>query len=166
MQVLTPLLNDLKTLEEQGVYIETLGQCLKCTVHCVAADNLGAHGLAGFKESFRGSYCCRFCLTSKEDMQVSDATTGSCEMRTNNQHDRLVQEILSGCKNDYGVKKGCALSDHLSYFHPITGFPPDILHDLFEGVVPVELALCLKGTYQPYHPTNILTRLTPPTQFH
>ncbi|KAL7849972.1 hypothetical protein SRHO_G00193210 [Serrasalmus rhombeus] len=25
------------------------------------------------------------------------------------------------------------------------GFPPDILHDLLEGVIPVELALCLKG---------------------
>lgn len=44
----------------------------------------------------------------------------------------------------YGVKHRC-LSDHLSYFNPITGFPPDILHDLFEGVVPVELPHCLKG---------------------
>ena len=35
--------------------------------------------------------------------------------------------------------------DHLSYFHPITGFPPDRLHDLFEGVVPVDLPHCLKG---------------------
>ncbi|XP_054604175.1 uncharacterized protein [Nothobranchius furzeri] len=24
------------------------------------------------------------------------------------------------------------------------GFPPDLLHDLFEGVVPVEIAHCLK----------------------
>src|SRR4029434_3777599 len=28
-------------------------------------------------------------------------------------------------------------------FHPVTGFPPDILHDFFEGVIPVEFALCL-----------------------
>lgn len=24
-----------------------------------------------------------------------------------------------------------------------TGYPPDVLHDLLEGIVPVELALCL-----------------------
>lgn len=28
-------------------------------------------------------------------------------------------------------------------FHPITGFPPDIQPDRFEGIVPVELALCI-----------------------
>lgn len=145
-KVLAPLLNDLKTLEEGGVYIETFGDCLKGTVYSVVADNLAAHGLAGFKESFRGLYCCRYCLASKTDMQISDATTGSSEMRTKDQHDRLVQEIQNnGSENDYGVKNSCVLSDHLSYFHPITGFPPDILHDLLEGVVPVELALCLKG---------------------
>ena len=143
-KVFAPLLNDLKTLEEQGVYIETLGQSLKGTFYCVAADNPAAHGLAGFKESFMGSHWCRFCLTSKAVMQIS--ATSSCEMRTKNQHDCLVQEIENdGCENDYGVKRNCVLSDHLSFFHPITGFPPDILHDLFEGVVPVELALCLKG---------------------
>lgn len=32
----------------------------------------------------------------------------------------------------------------LSYFHCITGFPPDLLHDLLEGIVPVEICLCLK----------------------
>lgn len=33
----------------------------------------------------------------------------------------------------------------MSYFHPITGFPPDVLHDLFEGIVPEELAVCLQA---------------------
>lgn len=31
----------------------------------------------------------------------------------------------------------------LTYFHTVTGFPPDVLHDLLEGLVPVELSLCL-----------------------
>lgn len=39
-EMLSPLLNDLKTLEEVGVYIETLGECLKGTVYSVVADNL------------------------------------------------------------------------------------------------------------------------------
>lgn len=43
-----------------------------------------------------------------------------------------------------GVKADCVLNK-LTYFHCITGFPPDLLHDLLEGIVPVELGLCLKS---------------------
>lgn len=32
----------------------------------------------------------------------------------------------------------------MQHFHPITGLPPDILHDMFESIVPVELALCIR----------------------
>lgn len=42
-----------------------------------------------------------------------------------------------------GVKGDCILRNALQYFHPTTGFPPDALHDLLEGIVPVELALCM-----------------------
>lgn len=79
-------------------------------------------------------------------MQISDAVTGGFEMRTKDLHDNLIQEIQNDdSKESYGVKHRCVLSDHLSYFHPITGFPPDVLHDPYEGVVPVEFAQCLKG---------------------
>lgn len=44
-----------------------------------------------------------------------------------------------------GIKRECVLGKHLLFFHPITGFPPDVLHDLFEGVIPLELSLCLKN---------------------
>lgn len=42
----------------------------------------------------------------------------------------------------YGVKKACPLTEHLRYFHCVTRYPPDILHDIFEGIVPLELGLC------------------------
>lgn len=145
-KVFVPLLSDLKTLEQVGVYIEPLGHCLKGTVYSVVADNLAAHGLAGFNESFRSTYFCRFCLATQTDMQTSDAVTGCFEMRTKDLHNTLVQEIQTNdSAENCGVKHSCIISDHLSHFHPTTGFPPDILHDLFEGVVPVELAHCLKG---------------------
>lgn len=145
-KVFAPLLSDLKILEESGVYIETLGDCLKGTVFTVAADNLAAHGLAGFSESFRSEYFCRFCLADQTEMQISDAVSGSFEMRTKELHDNLIHDVQNNDSHkNYGVKRSCVVSDHLCHFHPITGFPPDILHDLFEGVVPVELAHCLKG---------------------
>ncbi|KAF0047693.1 hypothetical protein F2P81_001326 [Scophthalmus maximus] len=102
-KVFAPLLSELKTLEELGVYIETVPLRESATVYSVVADNLGANGLAGFSESFRATYFCRFCLATQTEMQTSDA---------------------------------------------VTGFPPDILHDLFEGLVPVELAHCLKDVSQ------------------
>jgi len=42
-----------------------------------------------------------------------------------------------------GVKTQCPISDRLSYFHATSGYPPDVLHDLLEGIVPVEISLCL-----------------------
>lgn len=44
-KVLQPLIYDLKILELNGVYIESLGASVKGTILYVAADNLGAHSL-------------------------------------------------------------------------------------------------------------------------
>lgn len=56
-----------------------------------------------------------------------------------------LEELESGDKQTVnGVKKACVLHKHLSHFHPVTGFPPDILHNVFKVVIPVELCLCLK----------------------
>jgi len=58
-------------------------------------------------------------------------------------HAAHVQEVLNGsCVSVCGVKKNCILHEYLRDFHVTTGFPPDIAHDLLEGIVPVELALC------------------------
>jgi len=32
----------------------------------------------------------------------------------------------------------------LVFFPPVTGVPPDALHDLLDGIEPVKLSLCLK----------------------
>lgn len=44
----------------------------------------------------------------------------------------------------YGVKGACPLTENLNHFHVVTGYPPDIMHDVLEGIVPTELSLCLK----------------------
>lgn len=51
--VLKPLGDDLITLEKQGLFIASLGKTVKGFVHCVVADNLGAHSIAGLVESFQ-----------------------------------------------------------------------------------------------------------------
>lgn len=38
-----------------------------------------------------------------------------------------------------GLKKNCPLS-RLAQFHSAKGFPPDVLHAVLEGIIPVELS--------------------------
>lgn len=146
-EVLRPLIQDLVTLEEHGVYVEQLAESVKGTVLCVSADNLGAHSLAGFQESFSADHFCRFCLCHRNDVQDREVASGEYQLRTRESHDRHVQEVLQDhtMAKHYGVKRGCPLSDMLTYFHVVDSFPPDILHDFLEGVVPVELGLCLQN---------------------
>ncbi|KAL3999898.1 somatostatin receptor 2 [Sarotherodon galilaeus] len=132
-------------LEEEGIFVEVVSQFIKGTVYCVSADNLGAHGLAGFYESFTVDKFCRFCLISRD--QIATTEVNDFQLRGVDQHNSFLEELR---QTDYlqsvnGVKRECVLGKHLLFFHPITGFPPDILHDLFEGIIPLELSLCLKN---------------------
>lgn len=142
-KVLEPLLQDLQVLEQHGVFISQLGQLVKGTVQCVIADNLGAHSIGGFLESFSGGSICRFCTGQKSEFQTKDVGSGVFQLRTRDIHDAHVQTAKENESFCCGVKRQCVLTEHLSHFHVSTGYPPDIVHDLFEGVVPVELARCI-----------------------
>ncbi|RXN38661.1 sterile alpha motif domain-containing 3-like protein [Labeo rohita] len=144
-KVLQPLIYDLKMLEQNGVYLEKLGKTVRGTVLFVAADNLGAHSLAGFLESFSVERFCRFCMAGSVDAQQQEVCSGFYQLRDKDSHDRQVQEVRNNpeLSRTYGVKGACPLTENLDHFHVVTGYPPDIMHDVFEGVVPIELSLCL-----------------------
>lgn len=139
-QVLDPLLKDLVILEQRGVFISQLNECIKGTVNGVIADNLGAHGLAGFVESFSGEYICRFCTAKKSEIQ--SLTAGVFEHRTRELHEAHLKCALETTNTCCGVKRDCILSKNLAHFHVTAGYPPDVAHDLLEGIIPVELAHC------------------------
>lgn len=69
--------------------------------------------------------------------------TGPFQLRTRDIHDVNVRSAQESATICCGVKKQCVLTENLSHFHVSTGYPPDIVHDLFEGIVPVELARCI-----------------------
>lgn len=143
--VLSPLVQDLETLEKHGVYIEQLGDCVKGTVIFVSSDNLGAHSLAGLQESFTVERPCQFCFAKRSEIQEKEVHLGAFEPRTKQEHDRQVVEVLNDASlvKQYGVKDGCVLSERLEHFHTVGGFPPDIMHDLMKGVIPIEMSLCI-----------------------
>lgn len=143
-KILEPLVKDIQILENQGLFIQRLGASVKGTVLFVSADNLAAHSLAGFQESFTVDKCCRFCLASRSNIQTTEVRSGSFPLRTKLTHEANVLEVKQNqhVMNVNGVKSDSVLSK-LTYFHTITGFPPDFLHDRLEGIAPVELSLCL-----------------------
>lgn len=142
-RVLEPFLTDLKSFEEDGLFGPCLGKVIKGTIFSVIADNLGAHSLAGFVESFSGSYVCRFCLGQRSQFQELEVRTGAFPCRTKQQHQLDVEAAVASGTLSHGVKRPCAITEWLDHFHVTTGYPPDVMHDLLEGIVPVELALCL-----------------------
>lgn len=144
--VLEPLLKDLVSLEEEDLFVPALGKRVKGTVFSVVADNLGAYSIGGFVESFSSSYVCRFCLGEQSEFQVEEVRTGAFQLRTKEQHEMHVQIVQENTALTHicGAKRQCALTDNLKYFNVLSGYSPDVLRNLFEGVVPRELALCLQ----------------------
>ncbi|XP_054592203.1 uncharacterized protein [Nothobranchius furzeri] len=142
-KILEPLLQDLKILEEHGVYVPLLGESVKGTLFSVVADNLGAHSVAGFLQSFSVEYYCRFCIGKNKDIQLYSVASGAFPQRTKELHQVHVQQAQETGTGCFGVKRECIFTKNLTHFHVIFGYPPDLAHDVFEGIIPVELAHCL-----------------------
>lgn len=80
--ILEPLIKDLEVLQQQGLYVQKLGTTVRGTVLYVSADNLGAHSLAGFHESFNVDKFCRFCLASQQDIDIHEVKEKEFPLRT------------------------------------------------------------------------------------
>ena len=63
-KVLEPLIHNLRSLEVEGIFVPQLNKTLKGTVQTIAADNLGAHGIAGFVENFTGPLLLSFLYST------------------------------------------------------------------------------------------------------
>lgn len=136
--LLRPLIQDLKVLEQDGIEVEVnkVKHSFRGTVSFVSADNLAAHSLGGFNESFNSLRISRFCMVTKaEKNHCVNAET--CDMRTIQTYNAHISMVTQDpeMKSVYGVKMDSPLNQ-LSYFHVIQGLPSDIAHDLFEGIVP------------------------------
>ncbi len=105
---------------------------VKGTVLYVAPDNLAAHLLA---EPMASS-----CDTSQQQV-----CSGFFQLRDRTSHDKHVKELMKNPRlsQNYGTKGACPPSGNLKHYNVVTGCPPDILHDVLKGTVPVELSLCL-----------------------
>lgn len=145
-RILQPLLIDLETLESEGIEVASANRTFRGTIASISGDNLGSHFLGGFTESFSGgpnSRLCRFCTVTQSDLQTCiDAS--QFVMRTSENYARHARLVTSyeDMSKIYGIKRDSPLNK-LQHFHVTSGLPPDIMHDILEGVLSYELALII-----------------------
>ena len=147
--VLGRFLEDVASLENNGIFVDSLGGEIRGSISFVAADNLAAHTLFGMTQSFGPSVdrFCRFCLATNEDaLRTPCSDCSTFPMRTPTNYAHHVAQLSDGMANatTYGIRVDSVIHSHLTFFHATEGFPADVSHDLLEGVVPYEMALCVK----------------------
>lgn len=138
------VMEDLNVLETEGISIGALK--LKGSLVLLLSDNLGANYSLGYARSFSAGYWCRFCeCNSKECGELIDEIES--KNRTVENYSNRVKVIGSLEVIDYskthGVRTYCALNDS-KYFHITKNIAVDILHDLYEGVMPFVLLKLFK----------------------
>ena len=148
--LLKPLMSELKQLEsDEGMFIK-LQNNKTMNVHGLlnffSADNLGANSLFGFQESFNANRFCRYCLAEKVDVQEKFYENQFIR-RNRESYDLHVNAVLANNSqpnvNDAGIKKACCLNN-LKWFHCTEQNIVDCMHDLLEGIVPLEISLVLQ----------------------
>ncbi|XP_064475545.1 uncharacterized protein LOC135389426 [Ornithodoros turicata] len=131
--ILRPLLEDVVRLETEGIEVE--GHPIKGTVFVVTGDNLSQHRLGGFKCSFSHGRICRFCLALRHEISIKHIEQ-EFVLRTpsGHQHHLTMHNAGAPTVSLYGVREPCELT--FSGFDPTQHLPPDVMHDIHEGVLP------------------------------
>jgi len=146
-KILEPLLDDIRVLETEGIVvaIDSIEHRIFGTVVTLSGDNLTSHMLGGFNSSFSFGRICRQCMATKAS--ISDIVSeDDCILRTVEGHSYHVKAV----ENDstlsavHGVKYASPFLG-LTLFDPVTFFPPDIMHDVLEGLMSVITAVVVKS---------------------
>ena len=153
---LSPLVEDLKKLYCDGINVCINGEV--CVIHgtllAFLADTLAAHMVGGFKGSMSFALrVCRTCLITPQQLPSCFSET-TCTVRTPEIHFNhcsvLEGPLQAHYSTSYGVNFYSILED-VPGFSVVNGLPHDIMHDLYEGIVPYELKLllcyCLDQTF-------------------
>ncbi|XP_065675481.1 uncharacterized protein LOC136091702 [Hydra vulgaris] len=147
-EILKPLISDLIESCLNGIALNINGENLQLygALATILADNLSAHAHAGFRCAFNSGHICRYCMLQYEDKEKLLQET-VLTLRTETLHKYHLQGINAGISGRvYGVVKRCPFLD-LSYFKLTKSFPPDLMHDLHEGIIPLILKLLISNLH-------------------
>ena len=153
-KVMRPFITDLNTLRNTGVTVSLEGvqRTYKGALLAFLADNLASNLLGGFKLSFSFAYrYCRTCLVTHEQIPTI-FDSDSLEKRSLPKHLEQCRKVEADVDNHYsktyGINRRTSLLDIEDYSIFDGGLPHDIMHDVFEGVAPLEIKLLLQNLIQ------------------
>lgn len=148
-KILQPFLYDLNVLGSDGITVSIHGaeRTFKGALLAFLADNLASNTLGGFKLSFSFSFrSCRTCLVPNSKLSTSFFSESFIH-RTKDNHEEHCKQLQGPLANHYsktyGINVRSCLLD-LPYFSMFNGgLPHDAMHDILEGIAPMEIKLLL-----------------------
>lgn len=141
--VFSRLKNEIEQLCTTGLDVQNQSTGETVTIFSVlssiAADNLEAYQLSGFPMHFHEHYRCRICASTHTEIQLlsNDRTILGSDDDTC-QYWSLVSQSKNGKlpRNKFGLLRTFPFGSQSLHLNPWTCFPPDLSHDLCEGVLP------------------------------
>ena len=124
------------------------GQRFKVRLSVVVGDNLGIHEIAGFAANFAsGPIMCRHCHGTRDEIRTKTQER-DFRLRTREEYDASInllneEHFEESISRALGIKAACPFSE-LASFHPMESLPPDLMHDILEGVAPSTMNLVLE----------------------
>ncbi|CAF1288923.1 unnamed protein product [Rotaria sordida] len=142
------LVEDLNKLQTEGITIPCLSSRIYFVFSTLCGDNLASNEVGGFQQSFSSGSFCRHCFVTYEQRHIP-LTDISFVPRTRLKHDMIVNKVIAN--NDgqiiQGVKSESWFKDLIG-FHATESLPPDLMHDIAEGMCPLIISALLKETIQ------------------
>lgn len=144
--ILKPIIDDMKLLEtDEGVEIQidkNTFYTLRAILHIIIGDALSVSEMFGLL-SPAANFFCRECMCSRNDLK--NFTHTDRILRTKELHEDQIKSILDGSSrpNEFGIAQ-CSILNSLKYFHSTHNFSYDLMHDLWEGVLPMEIKYVLR----------------------
>lgn len=118
----------------------------KGTITTLSGDNLSMHDVGGYQVHFNHGRICRYCMVTKEHVGDPEKTVEEefslCTKEVHMYHLQAVEEDDTNIPI-YGVRGPCALNS-VETFEVSKCLPPDVMHDLLEGVFPFVIKIVLK----------------------
>ena len=129
-----PIVNELNDLQSSGLIINTFNSRIYFTFTTMTGDNLAAHEVGGFQQTFSSGYICRRCLIHYENRLIP-LTDVHFVRRADVQHQRILTSLENNpqIKSIFGVVGPSPLND-LRNFDSSSSLPSDVMHDFFEGM--------------------------------
>ena len=145
--VFQKLQEDLLTLERDGVIVEAPDKTVQVFhggLTTISGDNLSNHEIGGFRRCFSSGLISRVCMCCYEDLQAKMHET-CFTLRTSQSHKYHVRSVITDASlmPVYGVHCDSPFSALWS-FDVIESLPPDIMHDILEGILPILLSTILE----------------------